>query len=154
MRRFQRYPRGLVSPGRWIRPGATSLLVLFFAGCGKPVRVDGRVLLDGKPLPGGRVTFLCDGGLRPALCSPIRENGEYAIQDPPLGRARVTVETFKQEPRPKLGIDPQAGIDPSVGWEDAGPYVPIPARYRSPKTSGIECMIAPGTQTFDIVLTK
>lgn len=147
-------PRGRVTACQWRRLWAASLLLLFAAGCGKQARVSGRVLLDGTPLPGGRVTFLCDGGRRPALSSPIREDGGYAIEGPPLGRARVSVETFKPQPKAVTGFDPQTGIDNSIGWEDTGPYVPIPARYGSPKTSGLECTIGPGGQNFDITLTK
>ena len=137
---------------RW-RSGAL-LIAVVAIGCGRPSRVTGSVTFDGKPLPGGRITFLCDGGRRPALSSLIREDGGYAIEGPPLGRARVSVQTFAQQPKPKPGIDPLTGIDHSFGWEDTGPYVPIPARYASPKTSGIECTIAPGEQAFDIELTK
>jgi hypothetical protein len=38
-------------------------------------------------------------------------------------------------------------------WTDTGPYEPIPARYHSVKTSGLETMIEPGDQTFDISVT-
>lgn len=66
----------------------------------------------------------------------------------------MSVETFQPQPRPESGVDPQTGIDNSIGWEDTGPYVPIPKRYGSPKTSGIACTIKPGEQTFDIPLTR
>lgn len=133
---------------------AASLLVLVAAGCGKPSRVTGSVTLDGVPLPAGRVTFLCDGGRRPAVSSSISMNGTYEMPDLPVGRARVSVETFKPQPRPEPSVDPTTGTDHSIGWEDTGPYVPIPARYGSPKTSGIEYTIIPGRQTFDITLNK
>ncbi len=38
-------------------------------------------------------------------------------------------------------------------WTDTGPYVPIPARSHPVKTSGLETVIEPGDQTFDISLT-
>lgn len=130
------------------------LLALCAVGCTEHVRVTGTVTFDDKSLPAGRVTFLCDGGQRPAISSPISADGAYEISDPPIGRARVSVETFQPQPRPESGVDPQTGIDNSIGWEDTGPYVPIPKRYGSPKTSGIECTIKPGEQTFDIRLTR
>lgn len=129
------------------------LLMLLAVGCSQPNRVVGTVSLDGEPLPAGRVTFLCDGEGRPAISGKIDANGGYAIENPPIGRARVAVQTFKPEPKPEPGVDPDTGIDYSLGWEDTGPYVPIPARYGSVKTSGLETMIAPGEQTFDISLT-
>lgn len=130
------------------------LLAMCVVGCTKTVRVTGTVTFDDKPLPAGRVTFLCEGGQRPVISSPITDGGSYAVVDPPVGRARVSIETFKPQPKPAPGVDPQTGIDNSIGWEDTGPYVPIPKRYGSPKTSGIECMIEPGEQTFEIRLVK
>jgi hypothetical protein len=56
-------------------------------------------------------------------------------------------------PRVQLGVNPDTGIDYSTGWEDTGPYVPIPHRHGSVKTSGLEYEIKPGDQTFDISLT-
>jgi hypothetical protein len=129
------------------------LLTLLAVGCSRPNRVAGTVSLDGQPLPAGRVTFLCDGEGRPAISGKIDANGSYEIENPPVGRARVSVETFKPEPKPEPGVNPQTGIDYSLGWEDTGPYVPIPARYGSVKTSGLETMIEPRHQTFDISLT-
>lgn len=130
------------------------VLTLCVVGCTKPVRVTGTVAFDEKPLPAGRVTFLCEGGQRPVISSPIKDGGTYEVVDLPVGRARVSVETFKPQPKPEPGVDPQTGIDNSIGWEDTGPYVPIPKRYGSPKTSGLEVMIEPGEQTFDIRLTR
>jgi hypothetical protein len=129
------------------------LLALLAVGCSRPNRVAGTVSLDGQPLPAGRVTFLCDGEGRPAITAAIGENGGYVIENPPVGRARVAVETFKPEPRPEPGVNPDTGIDYSLGWEDTGPHVPIPARYGSVKTSGLETTIEPGEQSFDISLT-
>ena len=130
------------------------LLAVCAVGCTEHVRVTGTVTFDEKPLPAGRVTFLCDGGKRPAISSPINARGGYEIPNPPVGRARVSVETFKPQPKPEPGVDPQTGIDNLIGWEDTGPYVPIPKRYGSPKTSGLEFTIDAGEHTFDIPLRR
>lgn len=125
------------------------------AGCSPPrATVAGRVTLDGKQLPAGRVTFLCDGKGRPAVAGAITSAGTYEIVHLPPGRATVSVETFKPQPRPAPGIDPTSGADPSLDWEDTGPYVPIPQRYANPTTSGLEYEMTPGPQTFDIQLTQ
>jgi hypothetical protein len=131
------------------------VIVACAIGCGgRPNRVTGTVTLNGKPLPAGRVTFLCDGTGNPVITSPIAGNGAYEIVNPPLGRSRVTVQTFKPQPKPPAGVDPEIGIDYSEGWEDTGPYVPIPERYHGPKTSGLVCEIHPGDQTHDIALER
>ena len=135
------------------------LLVAGLAGCFRaPNRVTGTVRLDGQPLTSGRVTFLCDGKGRPAISGNIASDGSYAIDDPPVRRAMVSVETFKVPHRPKSGVDPFSGIDYEAEWiaewGDAGPYVPIPSRYASPTSSGLEMTIVPGVQAFDIELSK
>lgn len=131
-----------------------SMAIFLAVGCSRPNHVSGTVSLDGQPLPAGRVTFLCDGKGRPVISGKITENGRYEIENPPAGRARVAVETFKPQPRPEPGVNPATGIDYSLGWEDTGPYVPIPRRYHAVKTSGLETTIEPGEQTFDISLTR
>lgn len=128
------------------------MLMLVAAGCSHPPQVTGTVTVNGSPLPAGQVTFLCDGGSKPAISGRIAENGTYAITNLPLGRARVSVQTFPPRPKPPSGVDPGTGIDYSVGWEDTGPYIPIPERYHSPQTSGLVHEILPGDQTFDIAL--
>lgn len=153
-----RLERLRVWPAPW-RAWLGMLLVVPLGGClGAPNRVTGTVRLDGQPLTSGRVTFLCDGKGRPAISGSISSDGSYAIDDPPVGRANVSVEAFKVPPRPKPGIDPVYGVDYEAEWVaewgDAGPYVPIPLRYASPTTSGIEVTIVPGVQTFDIDLSK
>lgn len=135
------------------------LLALLSVGCSRPNRVSGTVTYDGQPLPAGRVTFLCDGEGRPVLSGTIGPDGAYEIENPPVGRARVSVETFKPQPKPPPTGDVIPSSDPfdtliPAPWEDVGPYVPIPNRYGSVKTSGLEFLIEPGSQTFDIPLAK
>lgn len=131
-----------------------ALLLVSAGGCTTANRVTGKVTYDGRPLPAGRVSFLCDGGNRPLLTAKIDESGDYEIQNPPEGRVRVAVETFEPQPKPAPGPDPVTGIDYSLSWEDEGPYVPIPERYGSVQTSGIEAVISAGEQTLDITLVK
>lgn len=129
-------------------------IIVFTVGCGRHNRVTGTVRLDGRPLPTGQVTFLCDGQGRPVISGDITEDGSYEIVDPPVGRARVVVETFKPQPKPEPSVDPVTGETVPIEWEDTGPYVPIPKRYALPKTSRLELEIKPGEQRFDIELTK
>jgi hypothetical protein len=124
-------------------------------GCWSPRNVvEGRVVFEGKPLPGGRVTFLCDGKGRPARSAALAKDGSYEVTDVSVGPARVSVETFRPLPKPKPSIDPVTGQEVPVEWEDTGPYLPIPDRYAHPAMSGLECTVVPGRQTFDIALRK
>jgi hypothetical protein len=131
------------------------IVMLAAAGCFKPPnRVTGLVTYEGQPLPAGRVTFLCEGTGRPAISTQISNAGRYEIMNPPLGRAAISVQTFKPRPKPPPTINPTTGTPITDEWEDTGRYVPIPERYRSPQTSGLETMIVPGPQTFDLILTR
>jgi len=133
---------------------ACCVVAIVTAACGPSNRVKGTVTVADQPLPAGSVTFLCEGKGRPAISAAISESGVYEIVNPPAGRARVAVKTFKPQPRPEPGVSPATGIDYSLSWEDTGPYVPIPERYGSPHTSGLECTIVGGTQAFNISLAR
>ena len=133
---------------------AGSLLLVVFVGCSSPNTVAGTVTFEGEPLPAGKVSFLCEGGRKPSRSAEIGEGGRYRLTDLPAGRAVVRVQTFAPQPKPEPGVDSASGIDYSLGWKDPGPYVPIPKRYHSVSTSGLECLVTGGDQTFDIKLTK
>ncbi len=51
-------------------------------------------------------------------------------------------------------VNPGTGIHYSAGWEATGPSVPILTSCHSVKNSGLEAMIEPGGQTFDILLKE
>jgi hypothetical protein len=140
-------------PIRFDRWYLASVCLLLSVGCGKPNVVTGTVTFQGNPLPAGSVAFACDGGKHPVIFSTISSTGGYEIKDAPVGRARVSVRTFKQDPPPP-GIDPDTGREYAADWVDLGPYVPIPKKYGTPSTSGLEYTIVPGDQTFDIELKK
>lgn len=138
-----------------VRKCVDVLIILAFVGCAPPSgRVTGTILVDAKPLPSGRVTFLCDGGKRPAISGDISKTGSYEIANIPPGRVRVAVETFKPDPEPPAGINPATGVDSALSKTDPDAYVPIPSRYASPNASGLEFVVNAGEQTFDISLSK
>jgi hypothetical protein len=139
---------------RRLRWGGAALIIAA-TGCADPLaHVSGSVSLDGQPLPGGRVTFLCDGKGRPVVSSPISASGRYEIPNLPVGQAKVAVQTFKPRPKPEPVLHPVTGEPVGDGSEDTGGYVPIPGRYAAPQSSGLEYTLRPGEQTFDIVLGK
>lgn len=149
--RHMRYAAG-VCCALCILSGGVALLAA--AGCADPSgHVTGTVVYRGQPLPGGRVTFLCDGKGRPVATSRISEAGRYEMPKLPVGKAQVSVQTFKQQPKPPPETHPATGA-PIENWEDYGQYVPIPKRYAAPHTSGLEYMIKLGDQSFNIVLQE
>jgi hypothetical protein len=144
----------------WKSRRAHGVKIVLFAmlgavGCAEPTgRITGTVSYEGQPLPGGRVTFLCDGEGRPVVGGRISESGTYDISNLPAGKARVSVQTFKRRPKPPPIVDAATGTPVPDEWDDYGPYVAIPRRYGAPHTSGLEFIIKPGEQSFDIVLEK
>jgi hypothetical protein len=117
------------------------LAILAAAAQARPAKktgtIMGKVTYKGKPLPGGTVTFHPAKGK--AITGIIQPDGTYAVKDVPLGPAKVAIETESVKPKP--GAAPKGGK-----------YIPIPAKYASPKTSGLTYMVAAGKQTLDIVL--
>jgi hypothetical protein len=152
------------------------ILLPVVAGCGAgQAKVTGRVLYDGKPLPGGRVTFMPDGAANPVTVN-LDEQGNYEAVLP-TGEIRVSVDNRALEPRPALpsGIppglpggaaaklaearrqNPQKAtgiIDPGMQGRIPGKYVAIPKKYYDFTQSGIKFTVNRGDQSHDIELPK
>ena len=93
------------------------------------VEVSGRVLYNGKPLPGGRVTFVTADGF--ASTAVIDETGNYRIKSR-VGEAGIGVDNRMLQKR---------------GNRVPGRYVQIPAKYSTPDTSGLKYKVRKGQQT-------
>jgi hypothetical protein len=159
------------------------LSILFVAGCTRSAEqqgeVSGQVTYKGKPLPGGRVTFFGTKGFTGhGIISP---QGEYSLKAP-LGEVQIAVDNSILKTNPEWekfkgkgmgeGKSPRLKRPPSIsgGAEDSqtksaeaqelqtkhgvtGIYVPIPARYVDPATSGLKFTVESGSQTHNIELT-
>jgi hypothetical protein len=114
--------------------------------------VSGKVLFQGKPLPGGQIAFVAlKGGF--SNVATIDENGDYQIKAP-LGEVEISVTNRMLQPRgaaaggaPRLG-KAQAGDQPVKGR-----YVQIPDQYEDPHTSGLKYTVQRGPQTHDVELS-
>jgi hypothetical protein len=137
------------------------------AGCAQSnATVSGTVKLDGKPLPGGIVTFfpVQPGGF-PASAQ-ISEQGHYEITTPP-GEYRIALDNRELKERDRTTKPPELppGIklpppkEPPPGKEAppkkqgiAGRYVAFPPRYYSAEESALTYTVTGGSQTHDIEL--
>jgi hypothetical protein len=152
------------------------LLLPVVAGCGPGQgKVTGRVLYDGKPLPGGRVTFMPEGAANPVTVM-LDEQGNYEAVLP-TGEVKVSVDNHELEPRPTLptGIPPglpggaaaklkeamrqnpqkaSGAVDPRMHDKLPGKYVPIPKKYFDYSKSGISFTVQRGDMKHDIELPK
>jgi hypothetical protein len=113
--------------------------------------VEGKVFYRGKPLPGGTVAFYPAKG-KPVVAR-IQKDGTYSAPKVPVGKVKVTVETESVRPKGKKKANPPKDQgNPPKRDKKQSRYVPIPRKYASPKTSGLEYEVKKGTQTFDIQL--
>lgn len=128
---------------------AVAVGLLALAGCKKAgpeiTLVTGRVTVDGKPLRSGRVTVTADDDIG-RTSGPIIADGTYTLIGAAVGPSKFSVNTsdFKI-----LLQEPDSGIKPGPNPD----YVPIPARYDRPDTSGLAFTVPSGKAMYDIELT-
>jgi hypothetical protein len=154
------------------------LLVLFLglaaAGCGSSTgEVTGKVLLKGKPLAGGAVSFFPASG-KGSNTSRIKEDGTYTVIKVPVGAVKIVVAppaAGKLDPKIKMLVDavksgktkmsqeeidkmPQEFRDAldGEGPSSSGHSGKIPKQYTDPEKTVLEYTVTSGSQTHDIEL--
>ncbi|MBM4068461.1 MAG: hypothetical protein FJ271_05885 [Planctomycetes bacterium] len=144
------------------------------AGCtkgpAKGVGMDGKVTYQGKPVPGGRITFHPkDGG--PAYTAEIQYDGTFAAKDvPALGAVIVTVDnSFLKGAEGPIGdptveakakgenikVDPkmlQQKENVKVDTSKARKYIELPAKYAKKESSDLTWDIKAGNAPTTIEL--
>ncbi len=116
------------------------------------MKVSGKVLSQGKPLPGGRVTFFHVNG-EFASSGQIDESGNYQLEAP-VGDVQISVMIgmLQSSSGPKWPYAPKkAGAEKSQSLK--GRWIRIPSHFEDPLTSGLKFTVKPGPQTHDIVLS-
>ena len=79
------------------------LLLPLVVGCGPGQgNVSGRVLFNGAPLPGGRVTFRPADPRQNSVSAEIDRQGNYQAVLP-AGEVKVCVDNRELEPPPRIG---------------------------------------------------
>src|SRR5436305_6259282 len=77
------------------------------AGCGtKTAKLSGKVLFQGRPVPGGLVTFYPTDGRGIPASAVIGEDGAYLVNNVPVGTVKVTVSnlSLKKGDHPPIGM--------------------------------------------------
>ena len=140
----------------------TVLLGLFvfgvLSGCsrgttsGETATVAGKVTLSGgRPLPGGRITFISAQAPTRLGMGIIKADGSYEATGVPLGECKVTVENAHLRGfTPVVGAG--AGSMPGVAETVGEKYVPIAARFARPETSGLTTTVGDNTHTYDAIV--
>jgi hypothetical protein len=139
------------------------LLVLpVIAGCSPGEgTVSGQVLMsNGKPLPGGWLTFRPADGRANAVPALIDPNGNYEAKLPE-GDVQISVDNRelqrtppgpRPEPPPGIKLPNMVDAAPAAGGKLAGTYVPIPEKYYTVETSGLRYTVTKGAQSHNIEL--
>jgi hypothetical protein len=146
----ERIVSGLV---RFLTPAAVLALALLAAGCGPSVgAISGKVTYNGETLGSGTVQF---NGPNATAMSGIAADGTYTIAKMPVGTVQIAVETTSPPPgTPQEGSGKITGGSMSVQGAPPPPgkYVPIPDKYKDPRTSGLTYEVKSGKQQHDLVL--
>jgi hypothetical protein len=159
-----------LSGARLAGGGLVVFLGLFALGCGSTGQVSGKVAYQGKPMPGGAVSFMPVSG-KGAYTSRIKADGSYAVFKVPVGEVKIIIlpPTVNSDPKVrmmaeavksgKMKVSPeeleqmppafrQAIEDPGAGSR----AYPIPKKYTDPEQSDLKYMVTAGNQTYDIDL--
>lgn len=130
-------------------------ILLLLTGCGRSsieqVKVSGKVLYRGQPLPGGVVKFVSAKGF--SSTATIDAEGNYQMLTP-VGEMKIGVDN-RMLRRTSRSSSHQMLKRPSEGTSlqpITGVYVPIPEKYASVESSGLNCTAAASLGTFNIVL--
>jgi hypothetical protein len=148
---------------------ALVLLLPVLAGCGGDQnKVSGQVKYDGKPVPGGTVTFFPTAPGGRAAMAELDEQGNYTVVLP-VGEVKISVDNRELEPLSPGGGGVPSDLpiapdvkkrlgDPKPGKPQpnrpSGRYRWIPQKYYMVETSGLTYVVEHGDQTHDIELPK
>lgn len=136
-------------------------------GCERPRgTVEGEVLFDGKPLPGGMLSFVAIGPrekLTVEGSAELARDGKFQI-DLPVGEVMVGVDNREFEPMPATGpatlpganlpADVRKSLSESTKASSkvSDRWVQLPERYYLPETSKIKIKVNKGPQKIQIEL--
>jgi hypothetical protein len=135
----------------WSNPVALAFILaasMVLMGCGPTVgTVRGVVSHGGKPIEGGSVLFYFDDGR--SIGGEVLGDGNYAIENAPLGHAKVVVLPAAEgdQAAQHMAIKNDMGKSPPPK-----PEPKFPEKYSDLATTDLTCRIDPGENKFDIDL--
>jgi hypothetical protein len=136
-------------------PYALAILLSWAVGCSQPssietAEVSGQVVFNGRPLPGGRLTFVTPDS-KFSKTETIDLKGNYKIMAP-VGEVLIAVNNSMLLPRKQVPLLKRPGA--STPSRVTGTYVRIPSKYYYPETSGLRYTVQSGPQTHTISLQE
>lgn len=137
------------------------LSALSITGCGQVAHeipdtgatLEGSVTLNGTPIPLALIIVCSQTATSDTV---VREEGNYKVLSVPLGLVKIGVDTeaMRGEVISRNMASAYKGPDGKMKEEQAKKlkFVPVPAKYADPETSGLEFEIIKGSNTFNIIL--
>ena len=123
------------------------LSVLLLTSCGRPTGVvSGKITCNNRPLSLGTVAMIDEDG---AVASGMISDGEYKIENVPVGPVKITVQVYPPSPMMHPPTGPEAGAKPKPRLV----FIPIPDRYKDASSSGLTYTVVSGEQTHDLELS-
>jgi hypothetical protein len=124
-----------------------ALTVAAVLGCGgseteKGVNFQGKVTLDGEPLPAGMVVFEVNGYPEPKTVA-ITADGTYQAVGVPFGMAKVAVRTSHMQGAAAASAKYAKKVGKAADKPD---FVMVPKKYESTATSGLEYQTEDGKE--------
>jgi hypothetical protein len=140
-----------------------SALLVTTVGCGQVAReipdtgatLEGSITLNGNPIPLALIIVRSQSATSDSV---VREEGKYKVLSAPLGLVKIGVDTdsMRGEVVSRSMAVAYKGPDGKAADTQVSKlkFVPVPAKYSDPDTSGLEFEVKKGVNIFDIVLTK
>jgi hypothetical protein len=117
---------------------------VFLVGCNKNINYKNRAVVKGKVTTGGVAltagTVVFYGNDNITSTAVIDKNGEYVMNDAPVGNVKITVSV---PPLPPAGLESMRGKSPIMG-EMPDKIVPISNRYATVETSELTYTVEKG----------
>ena len=160
-----------------IAGGFCVVSTLLLAGCAPGQgKVSGQVTYNGKPVPGGWITFLPVDSKQNSVPAELDADGKFTAVVP-AGEVLVSIDNRELEPRPNdiPSLPPGIPLPPDVRSKigkgspakategdgksteeyrrPKGRYLPIPEKYYQAETSGLKFTIKDGDQPLNVELT-
>jgi hypothetical protein len=130
-------------------------LLWLASGCGdahKPVKLKGKVTLDGEAVEGALVTFMPEGGGRPAS-GRTGADGVFSLTTLAPGDGvvpgdyKVVIDYVEPPPAPGNSTDPKAAMDEirkaARQPRKNSPRYQIPAQYKDPAKTTLRIKVPP-----------
>ena len=145
---------------------SAACLLLSMVGCGPRTGVvSGDVTFNGKPIPGGILTFRPSDNSQNSVSYELGRDGKFKVELP-VGEALICIDNREFEPRlatmpanlPGMSLPPEVLKGMQASSKESGKvsdrWVKLPERYYQIETSQLKIVVKGGEQTGSIAFKE